>query len=116
MSIKRDYLFDQIEKFAHLLAILISGKKPDPKDITIDQALADLTGLPEDFFASVADTSILYSVLSMVPTDDQKALAAMILWYKNQNLYRETAGSLLAGVDRKKLETRVNEMLSVTGL
>ncbi len=40
----------------------------------------------------------------------------MILWYKNQNLYRETAGSLLAGVDRKKLETRVNEMLSVTGL
>jgi hypothetical protein len=112
MSLKRGYLIDQIEKYTELLGWLVAGRKIVPGETTIDQALADLTGLPEDFFKSVSDPAILYSVLTMVPTDDQKALAALLLWHKDPSHYPDTAKSLLTLVDKSKLDPRVKEFIS----
>lgn len=116
MSLKRGYLIDPIEKFLDLLALLAVGKKPAHDEDSTEQVLASLTGLPVDFFEKVLDHSILFSVLSMVPTDDQKAIAALILYHKDQSAYRETARLLINPLDKKKLDGRVSELITKSGL
>lgn len=116
MSLKRGYLIDPIEKFLDLLGLLAAGKKPTQDEDSVEQVLASLTGLPVDFFEKVVDQTILFSVLTMVPTDDQKAIAALILWHKDNNAYRETARLLISPLDKKKLDGRVSELIVKAGL
>lgn len=111
MAIRKDLLLDQVERFARLLTLLIAGKKPLDYQQQINDALSELTGLGEDFFTQVNDHGILFSVLSMAPIDDQKALAALLLWQKNPEANRELARKLLTIVDKKKLDARLNEMI-----
>ncbi len=112
MAIRKDLLHDQIEKYARLLSLLIGGKKPLDYDQQINDALSELTGLNPDFFSEVNDAGILLSVLSMAPMDDQKALAALLLWQKKPELNKELAKKLLAMLDRKKIDSRLSEMLT----
>ncbi|MCA9507637.1 MAG: hypothetical protein KC505_04350 [Myxococcales bacterium] len=112
MALKRSYLIDPIETYLDLIQKLSLGSKHLLKDGEVAQTLASLTGLSEDFFLKIVDADILFSVLSMLPTDEQKAIAALILWHEDQNTHAQIARKIIDRINQKDIDERVREIIS----
>lgn len=77
---KRDYIIDEIEKVAELVAAFMAGRRV--KQEAVNKALSDLTGLDLTFFAE-ADIATLSLISKLIEDDDKKALFAQLLLLKN---------------------------------
>jgi hypothetical protein len=115
MSIRRDYILNQIDKLAQLIAAIISSKKVEIKEErSIDQSLAELTGLDSLMFSDPKNIQILGSLLSLLPDDNQKALAARLLELKNHKIYRDISHNLMIEVDQQRLHEKVKAIFKKT--
>ena len=113
MSLRYDYIMNQIEKATRLIAALISSKKIElEQEADINQTLAELTGFDLDTFAGENNAASLLALLSMLDDDNKKAVAAMLLQIKSEELYSATCLSLLEQVDRNKLRPNVKKLLA----
>lgn len=107
---RRDFIVDQIEAIARLIAAL-SGKKLAQKDeATLAQTLSDLSGIPLDAFLS-AKPQVLELMATMLADDNKKALSAKALLIKNPSAYGETYQRIMASVEQAKLDPKVKALL-----
>ena len=115
MSLRYDYIMNQIEKATQLIAALISSKKIElGQEADINQTLSDLTGFVLDNFANEKNVATLGALLSMLDDDNKKAIAAMLLQLKDKELYGDTCQSLLNQIDQKKLHAKVKRLLAMS--
>jgi hypothetical protein len=101
---RRDYLMDQIEKIAQLIAALMGSKKVDQE--AVDQALTDLTGFNPTFFAEL-NFEALAGILKTVDDDNKKALIAQLLLLKDSRNYEHIAHELMSSISPKSLSLKV---------
>ena len=113
MSIQQDYIMNQIENIAQFVAALISSNKAQNlHESSLDQTLAELTGLDKSLFSDSKNAYLLAPLLSMLE-NNQKALAAQLLFLKDQGLYGKTVQNLLDQVDKKNLDPAVRALVQL---
>ena len=80
---RRDYIMDQIEKIAQLVAALMGKKQID--NAKIEQALTDITGLDRSFFRET-NKDALIAIVKVLDDDNKKFLIAELLLAKDADL------------------------------
>lgn len=104
---RRDYIIDQIDKTVQFIGALLNGSKREhPTQASIEESLTALTGLDGSLFLE-NNAYLLSSLLEMLPDENQKALVAQLLLFKNANVYRKTYERLMATIDLSNLHPRI---------
>lgn len=112
MSFRQDYLMQQIEKLAQIVAAIVFNKKADQVvQGDVDVALASLTGFDKNFFANNPLPDQLRLIFSLLNDDNKKALAYVLLRHKNLELYDALCKKILSGIARDKLTASVLSLL-----
>ena len=86
---RRDFIVDQIEAIAGLIAALAGKKLGEKDEASMAQTLSDFSGIPLDAFLS-SNTQALELMATMLDDDNKKALLAKALPVKNPSTYSET--------------------------
>lgn len=116
MGIRRDYIIDQIEKAVQLVAALFNARNLEFfQNSSIDHALAQLTGLDISWFTDEQNVGALGCILSLLPDDNVKTMAAKLLEMKDSAKYLETRRTLLANINMQQLDPLVREMIKGAG-
>ena len=108
---QRDFLLDQIEKFSQVIAAVVSGKKLAQKvDVSVEQRLSELVGLPSDFFQE-SNVHLLGQIAPFIDDDNKKAILAKTLIAKNPHIYSALAEKIISAIEITRLDPRIKKMV-----
>lgn len=105
----RDYLMDQAEKIAQLIAALM--KKREIDEGSIEDALSDLTGIDPNFFLT-ASPELLQAVVSTLDDDNKKVLIVKLLLAIDRRAYGQMHQDVMASIDPENLTPSVKALLA----